>query len=118
MLHFRTIVLFLTGLISASANSTELAAPTTIRIGGSGDALATMQILGQAFNKTHPNVNVAIVPSLGSGGGIKAVLAGSIDLAISGRALKQAERAQGRRQLNMHARRLYLLPPSAIAFRL
>lgn len=94
MLHFRAIVLFLAGLISASASSTELVAPTRIRIGGSGGALATMQILGQAFNKAHPNVNVVIVPSLGSGGGIKAMLAGAIDLAISGRALKDAERAQ------------------------
>ncbi|MDP2026104.1 substrate-binding domain-containing protein [Sulfuriferula sp.] len=95
MLHFRAIVLFLAGLISASANSAELAASTTIRIGGSGGALATMQILGQAFNKIHPNVSVVIVPSLGSGGGIKAMLAGAIDLAISGRALKDTERAQG-----------------------
>lgn len=95
MLHFRAIVLFLAGLISASASSTELVAPTRIRIGGSGGALATMQILGQAFNKAHPNVNVVIAPNLGSGGGIKAMLAGAIDLAISSRALEQSERAQG-----------------------
>lgn len=95
MLHFRAIVLFLAGLISASANSADLVAPARIRIGGSGGALATMQILGKTFTKTHPNVSVVVVPSLGSGGGIKAMLAGAIDLAISGRALKDTERAQG-----------------------
>ncbi len=95
MLHFRAIVLFLAGLISASANSADLVAPARIRIGGSGGAIATMQILGKTFTKTHPNVSVVVVPSLGSGGGIKAMLAGAIDLAISGRALKDTERAQG-----------------------
>lgn len=36
-----------------------------------------------------------MVPSLGSGGGIKAVLAGAIDLAVIGRPLKEAERGRG-----------------------
>jgi len=97
MLHFRAIALLLAGLITANAIGAELppSADARLRIGGTGGAIATMQILGRAFTKNHPNVAVVIVPSLGSGGGIKTVLAGSIDLAISGRPLKQAERAQG-----------------------
>ena len=97
MLHFRAIALFLAGLFFAHAASAGLTEPADnkLRIGGTGCAIASMHILGQAFTKTHPDVTVAIVPSLGSGGGIKAMLAGAIDLAISGRDLKPAERAQG-----------------------
>ena len=97
MLHFRAIVLFLAGLIFAHAASAGLTAPADnkLRIGGTGCAIASMHILGKAFTKTHPDVTVVIAPSLGSGGGIKALLAGAIDLAISGRNLKPTEHAQG-----------------------
>ena len=97
MLHFRAIALFLAGLIFASAASAGLTEPADnkLRIGGTGCAIATMQTLGKAFTKIHPEVTVVITPSLGSSGGIKAMLAGSIDLAISSRDLKPAERAQG-----------------------
>lgn len=97
MLHFRAIALFLAGLIFASAASAGLTEPADnkLRIGGTGCAIATMQTLGMAFSKIHPEATVVITPSLGSSGGIKAMLAGSIDLAISSRDLKPAERAQG-----------------------
>ncbi|WP_413437411.1 substrate-binding domain-containing protein [Sulfuriferula sp. GW1] len=97
MLHFRAIALFLAGLIFASAASAGLTEPVDnkLRIGGTGCAIATMQTLGKAFTKIHPEATVVITPSLGSSGGIKAMLAGSIDLAISSRDLKPAERAQG-----------------------
>ena len=97
MLHFRAIALFLAGLIFASAASAGLTEPADnkLRIGGTGCAIATMQTLGKAFTKIHPEVTVVITPSLGSSGGIKAMLAGAIDLAISSRDLKPAERAQG-----------------------
>ena len=43
----------------------------------------------------RPGVTVEVVPSLGSSGGIKALLAGAIDVALSGRPLKDEERAKG-----------------------
>ncbi len=43
----------------------------------------------------HPESPVTIVPSLGSRGGIKAVLAGSIGLAVVSRALDERERMLG-----------------------
>lgn len=67
-------------------------AATRIRMGGSGSALGTLQLLADAFKKTHPEANFVIVPSLGSGGSVKALRAGAIDLAVTSRPLKDSER--------------------------
>jgi phosphate transport system substrate-binding protein len=96
MLHWTARTLLWTLLIFPCVGSAQQAMPAAerIRIGGSGGALGTLQILADAFKKDHP-VTVVMVPSLGSAGGIKAVLAGAIDLAVISRPLKEAERAEG-----------------------
>lgn len=66
-----------------------------IRIGGTGSALATMQLLGEAYARTRPGTQINVLPSLGSGGGIKAVLAGVIQIAVTSRPLKDAELKAG-----------------------
>src|SRR4051794_12481026 len=58
-----------------------------LRIGGTGMALATMRQIGQALTATYPAATVRVLPSLGTGGGLAAVAAGAIDLAVSARAL-------------------------------
>ncbi|MDZ4076272.1 MAG: substrate-binding domain-containing protein [Hylemonella sp.] len=72
-----------------------------IRIGGTGAALATLQALAQAHGKKHPETRFEVLRSLGSNGGIKAVLAGSIQLAVSSRSLKEEELRQGARQVEL-----------------
>lgn len=72
-----------------------------IKIGGTGGALATMQLLADAYTGKHPDARFRVLPSLGSGGGIKAVLGSSIQLAVSARALKDNEIAQGARQVEI-----------------
>ena len=67
----------------------------TLTLGGTGTDLATMRILGEAFGKLSPPTRLEIQPSIGSSGGIKAVLAGALDIAISARPLKEAERTLG-----------------------
>jgi phosphate transport system substrate-binding protein len=62
-----------------------------LKIGGTGAALATMQLMAQAYAKSHPETKITVLPSLGSGGGIKAVLSGAIQLAVSSRPLTDAE---------------------------
>jgi phosphate transport system substrate-binding protein len=62
----------------SAANAEE-----TIRIGGTGTALATMRKLGEQFQKKHPEVEITVYPSLGSAGGIKALVGGDIDIAVS-----------------------------------
>ena len=70
-------------------------AEETIRISGTGAAIGGMKLLGEAFGKKHPGVTVVVYPSLGSAGGIKAVAAGKLDLAVSARRVKDAEKASG-----------------------
>ena len=66
-----------------------------LKLGGSGSCLGTMQLLAVAFQKSHPDVQITVVPSLGSSGGIKAVSAGALDIGLSARPLKEDERRLG-----------------------
>lgn len=77
------------------ARRSQATADTQLRIGGTGMALATMHELGTAFTAANPDVAVNILPSLGTGGGLNAAAAGAIELALSARALTEAERAKG-----------------------
>lgn len=70
------------------------AAPVTVKVGGTGSALGTMKILAEAFRASHPDVQIVVVPALGSSGSIKAVAAGALDIGLSARPLKQEEREQ------------------------
>ena len=66
-----------------------------MRIGGTGMALAAMRQIGDAFTAAQPHTTVKILPSLGTGGGLAAVAAGAIDVAVAARGLNDAERAKG-----------------------
>lgn len=63
----------------------------TIKVGGTGFGLGVMKILAESFEATHPEEKIEVVPSLGSSGGIKALAHGALDVAISGRPLKESE---------------------------
>jgi len=65
------------------------AAAEEFRIGGTGAALGTMQLLAAEFTATNPDIRITMVPSLGSGGSIKAVLAGAIGLAVTSRPINE-----------------------------
>ena len=67
----------------------------SVKIGGTGAALGTMRVLGEAFHKTHPDATVVIVPGLGSGGGRKALLGGAVDIAVTSKAGKTEEKLEG-----------------------
>lgn len=70
----------------------------TLRITGTGGAIGGMRLLVEAFRKAEPGVDVIILPSLGSSGGIRAALAGKLDIGLSARALSPEETGQGLRQ--------------------
>ncbi len=85
-------------LISSLIVAALFSAPAfgeSITIGGTGSALGTMQIVAGEFMKVNEGSTVDVLPSLGSGGGIKAVLDGAIDIGLSTRALEDEERARG-----------------------
>ncbi len=84
---------FVAVIVLVSGNC--LAAEETLKLGGTGGALGTMQQLADAYALSHPGVRVQVLPSLGSSGGIKAVLAGAIQIAVSSRPIKEAELKRG-----------------------
>lgn len=87
--HVLTLVLFLSCGLFASAKAEE------IKLGGTGAALGTMRLVADAFQLRHPGVTVNVLPSMGSGGGLKALSAGALQLAVSSRALTEAEQRSG-----------------------
>jgi phosphate transport system substrate-binding protein len=92
------------GLLATAALLGCLTAPTpsragqTIRIGGTGSALAAMRVLGTELTRQDPGTNVEVLPSLGTPGGIEALAEGAIDIALAARALKPEEAAKGVRE--------------------
>ena len=54
-----------------------------------------VKLLAQAYAKTQPDARITVLPSMGSGGGIKAVVAGAIQIAVSARPLSEAESKAG-----------------------
>ncbi len=84
----------LTGLMLFPAGGLR-AADKVITIGGTGCALGGMKEVARAFRERHPGVVVRFPPSLGSSGGIRALLAGAIDLALSSRPVSEEEQKKG-----------------------
>jgi len=77
---------FFTGAASASSKQTLI-------ISGTGSSIGTMQLMAKGFQKKHPNVNVDVLPSIGSTGGIRAVRKGKLDIGLSNRLLEPEERS-------------------------
>lgn len=67
----------------------------SIKIGGTGTGLGTMKLMTQEFNKSRPDAQLIVTPSLGSTGAIRAVLAGALDIGISARPVTPQEKHQG-----------------------
>lgn len=68
---------------------------STVIIGGTGSALGIMRVLAEGFRALYPAWRVEVLPSLGSGGGIKALVAGAVDVSVSARRVKHSETESG-----------------------
>lgn len=85
-IRLRTCAAVLVSLLSLPVLQAE-----ELKIGGTGAGLGTMRVLGDAFSKAYPGTSVSVLPSMGTSGGLKAVAAGAIDIAVSARPLGEAE---------------------------
>ena len=83
------------GLVTALLFATLNPASTeTLRIGGTGSAVATLPVLFSAFDRGE-EFKLEVIPSLGSSGGLRALAEGVLDISVSGRVLTREELAQG-----------------------
>lgn len=81
----------------ASVGKTSIAGES-LKFAGTGAALGAARKLGEGFAREKPDVRIEVLPSLGSAGGIRALLDGAIDVALIARHLSVDERARGLRE--------------------
>lgn len=67
----------------------------TITLGGVGSMTPLIKRLAAEYTKKNPGIEISIIdPPIGSNGGIRAISAGRIDIALSGRATSSEEAGQ------------------------
>jgi phosphate transport system substrate-binding protein len=94
MMQKTTLIVLGTLLLICGALSAPAHADAIIKVGGTGSALGTIKLIAAAYEKNHPGIKIKVMPSLGSTAGIKAVMAGAIDVGVASRALNDSERQQ------------------------
>lgn len=84
-------------IVLATAFAPLPALAETITVGGVGSLLPLMKRLGEEYTKRNPGVEIVMVfPPLGSTGSLRALAAGKIDIALTGRELNPGETGQAR----------------------
>lgn len=95
MASFVKAVLAVAAVLATLVSPPTASAAETLRINGTGSGLVVIKPLAEAFQKENRGIVIEMEKSLGSSAAIKAVSHHALDLAVSGRALKPAESAEG-----------------------
>lgn len=95
-LHRRRVLAAVSGGALA-CTGLAASASTRLAIGGTGAALGTIRLLAEAFAAKHAGIQLDLPSSLGTTGGMRAVLSGAIDIAVGVRAVTAEESAAGAR---------------------
>jgi phosphate transport system substrate-binding protein len=86
---------FLVAALVSLLSSHPAAAGDGVVIGGTGASLVMLEAMASAFEAAHPDTDIEVIHGLGTGGSLKAVAAGDLDLTLAGRDLKTSEREAG-----------------------
>ncbi len=82
-------------LVLALAFPGNAGATEPVRVGGTGAALGALTRLGEQASASEPNIRIEVMASLGSRGGIRAIIDNAVDIAVLQRSLTAAEREGG-----------------------
>ena len=88
-----TLALLMILLVSVASGGVPGGQPLIIE--GTGDSQVILGKLARLFEREHPGSRVIVPESVGSGGGIKALIRGRAGLARTARPLKTKEKADG-----------------------
>ena len=97
------------GLICWSIAAQSAFAQTPIRITGTGSGTGSIRLVADAFMRVHPELRVEVLPTIGSSGAIKALIAGKIEIALSNREPNEAEQAAARLSTIEYARTPFVI---------
>lgn len=92
----RSSLVLVLGILLFSAGATTSPRAEQITIGGTGAATAYLRQLGSAFT-ARTGIQLDVLASMGSTGALRAAGDGALDIAVSGRPLKQEEIQKGLR---------------------
>lgn len=90
LLRFVTVVFAVLSGFAIPAQALD-----TVRVGGTGMGLALMRAVGAEVERNNPGIQTMVLPSLGTTGGLKALNAGAIDIAIATRPATPEDNAVG-----------------------
>jgi phosphate transport system substrate-binding protein len=79
----------------------SMAQAQTVTVGGTGSALEAIRQLGAAYAQKDKDIQLVVLPSIGSAGAIKGLIGQSVDVGLIARPLKDAETAQGLQALRL-----------------
>lgn len=80
-----------------------------VRVSGTGSGTGGMKLLANAFMAVNPDVKVDVLTAAGSSGGISALVAGALEVAVSNRPPNDKESAQAALTTIEYARTAFVL---------